>query len=274
MGIVLGIDIGGSTTKIVALNENKECIATLQVMAADQITALYGAIGNLLYSNHFVVEDVRKIVLTGVGSSMVEGNIYGIPTYKVNEFDAIGHGGLILSGLDETMVISMGTGTAFVHASHEKCEHIGGSGVGGGTIMGLAAKMLGVTDAKSIASMAKEGNLADVDLYVDEISNKETTALSSNVTASNLAKMKSNSSDNDIAKGILNMVYQTVGMLAVFACRNTDIKSVVATGSVATFPAADSMLKAVGELCGINFIIPKEAKFATAIGAASMNFDE
>lgn len=273
MKIVLGIDIGGSTTKIVALNDKKECIASLQVMAADQITALYGAIGNLLYSNNLSVNDVRKIVLTGVGSSMVEGDIYGIPTYKVKEFEAIGHGGLILSGLKETMVISMGTGTAFVHATLSGSEHIGGSGVGGGTVMGLAAKTLGITDADTIANLAKNGNLANVDLYVDEISNQETTALPSNVTASNLAKMKNTTSPEDIAIGILNMVYQTVGMLAVFACRNTNIKSVVATGSVATFPAADSMLKAVGELCGMEFIIPKQARFATAIGAASLDFD-
>ena len=91
MNVVLGVDIGGSTTQIVALNEKKECIATLQVKAADQITALYGAIGNLLYSNRISFDQVRKIVLTGVGSSQVEGgSIYDIPSCKVNELKQSG----------------------------------------------------------------------------------------------------------------------------------------------------------------------------------------
>ena len=46
MGIILGIDIGGSTTKIVGYRENGVLIGMLQVRAADQITSLYGAVGN------------------------------------------------------------------------------------------------------------------------------------------------------------------------------------------------------------------------------------
>lgn len=275
MSIVLGVDIGGSATKIVALNENKECVATLQVKADDQITALYGAIGNLLYSNGISFEQVRKIALTGVGSSQITGNrIYDIISCKVNEFDAIGHSGLILSGLRETVVISMGTGTAFVHAADGCYEHIGGSGVGGGTLIGLASKLLGESDVTAVAELAKSGNAANVDLGINEISNTDTTALPSYVTASNFGKLKSNAADADIALGIFNMVYQTVGMLAVFACRNTDIKTIVATGSVATLPQAQEVLGAVGNLCGFRFIIPKQARFATAIGAASLAFDD
>ena len=275
MNVVLGVDIGGSTTKIVALNEKKEGIATLQVKAADQITALYGAIGNLLYSNRISFDQVRKIVLTGVGSSQVEGgSIYDIPSCKVNEFEAIGHSGLIMSGLDETLVISMGTGTAFVHARNDVYEHIGGSGVGGGTLIGLATKMLGESDVTAVAELAKGGDVTKVDLGINEISNTDTTALPSYVTASNFGKIKNNVTNADIALGILNMVYQTAGMLAVFACRNTDIKTIVATGSVATLPQAEELLGAVGDLCGVKFIIPKEAQYATAIGAASLRFDD
>ena len=63
-------------------------------------------------------------------------------------------------------------------------------------------------------------------------------------------------------------------LVAVFACRNTDIKTIVATGSVATLPQAEELLGAVGNLCGVKFIIPKEAQYATAIGAASLRFDD
>ena len=46
MGVILGIDIGGSSTKIVGLREDGSIIDMLRVKAEDPITSLYGALGN------------------------------------------------------------------------------------------------------------------------------------------------------------------------------------------------------------------------------------
>ena len=94
MAIILGVDVGGSTTKIVAFD--KEIIGTLQVRANDQMTSLFGAIGNLLYQHRLKLEEIEKIILTGVGATLIKKDIYGIPTFQVNEFEAIGYGGLML----------------------------------------------------------------------------------------------------------------------------------------------------------------------------------
>ena len=48
MGIVLGIDIGSSATKIVAMDKSKTILNSLKVSASDPVTAMYGAIGKLL----------------------------------------------------------------------------------------------------------------------------------------------------------------------------------------------------------------------------------
>lgn len=69
MSVILGVDVGGSTTKIVALNEKGEICGFLQVRAGDQLTSLFGAVGNLLYSLGLSLRDVQKIVLTGVGAA-------------------------------------------------------------------------------------------------------------------------------------------------------------------------------------------------------------
>ena len=45
MGVILGIDIGGSSTKIVGLHENGTVIDMLRVKAEDPLTSLYGALG-------------------------------------------------------------------------------------------------------------------------------------------------------------------------------------------------------------------------------------
>ena len=57
MGIVLGIDVGGSTTKVIGMKE-KELVGTLQVRAADQITSLFGAVGNFLRGYGAKLSDV------------------------------------------------------------------------------------------------------------------------------------------------------------------------------------------------------------------------
>ncbi|MDP4153306.1 MAG: pantothenate kinase, partial [Bacillota bacterium] len=60
-----------------------------------------------------------KVFITGVGSSSVKEPIYGIKTFKVDEFLAVGNGGLYLSGFDSALVVSMGTGTAYIWADHD-----------------------------------------------------------------------------------------------------------------------------------------------------------
>ena len=121
MSIILGIDIGGSTTKIVGLQSGGSVIAMHRVSAQDPITSLYGAMGNFLFTNGLELGDVSRIALTGVGASYVEGDIYGIATEKVEEFTAVGVGGLYLSGQERAVVVSMGTGTAFIWRRGSPC---------------------------------------------------------------------------------------------------------------------------------------------------------
>lgn len=268
MKIILGVDVGSSTTKIVALDMQKHVIAKLKVAAGDQVTSLYGAIGRVLYESQIPLEDVKKIMLTGVGASFVQGDIYRIPTERVTEFEALGIGGLHLSGLNEAIVGSVGTGTVFVRASEGNIQHIGGSAVGGGTLVGLSSRLFGINNVETIAAMADDGDLFNVDWGISEISHEEMDSLPAYATASNLGKMKSTATDGDVALGLLNMIFQTAGTLAVFACRNTDLKDAVMTGTLSTLNHASVLLGRVGELYGINFIIPQEAAYATAIGAA------
>ncbi len=267
MSVVLGIDVGGSTTKIVAYDQ--KIIGMLQVRAGDQITSLYGAIGNLLKTYHLKLSDIEKIVLTGVGASLIEEDIYGIPTQKVAEFEAIGKGALLLSGEERALVVSMGTGTSFVDASKEAITHIGGSGVGGGTLVGLSSKLLGVSDIEAIIALAEKGSLANVDLTIGDISKGQIPNLPEEITAANFGKIKSTASKADLALGLMNMIYQTAGVLAAFCAGGRGIRKVLFTGSVADLPQAEPLLKAVEALYeGLEFSIPENATFITAIGAA------
>ena len=144
MNLSLGIDIGSSSTKAAALDEHGTLLGTLQVHADDPRTSAYGVLGRFLDEQGASFDDVEKIVLTGLGSTYFHENIFGIPTIHALELDAIGRGGLYLSGLDEALVVSLGTGSAFIRASKTNgFRHLGGSGVGGGTLVGMAERFLG-----------------------------------------------------------------------------------------------------------------------------------
>ena len=164
MSVIIGIDVGGSTTKIVGLKTEADNISLIEpqlVRANDPITATYGAFGKFTDENGLDIKDINRVMMTGVGSSYVKHNLYGLNCQRVAEFDSIGRGGLYLSGLDEAIVASLGTGTALIYAHKEngevKTEYLGGTGVGGGTLIGLSRKMLGVDTIEHIEQLCEGG---------------------------------------------------------------------------------------------------------------------
>lgn len=268
MKVIIGIDVGGSTTKIVGYTKKAKLVGMLKVEAADPQTSAYGALGKFINENNLALADVEQIIVTGVGAAYFKKKIYAIPTSTVDEFKAIGLGGLALSGKKEGLIVSMGTGTAFVRAGKKGIFHIGGSGVGGGTVVGLCGKLCGIKSFGTLISLAEKGHLNKVDLNIGDISSKAISNLTKDITASNFGKMEDGLQAQDLAAGVLNMVFQTVGMLAVFACRNENMKDVVLTGTLSQVPCAKKVFELLRTMHGVNFIIPKNALYATATGAA------
>ena len=269
MSVILGIDIGGSTTKIVGLRPDGSHIAMHRVQAQDPITSLYGALGNFLFTNGLQLSDVDRIALTGVGASYVDGDIYGIPTEKVDEFAAVGTGGLALSGQEKAVVISMGTGTAFIWAERGgEIRHLCGSGVGGGTLAGLCSKLCGTRKYAQIVKLAADGDINNIDLTVGDITRNSHPSLPLDITAANFGNVSDGATAGDFAAGVVNMVLQSIGTTAVMACRACGCETVVATGFMSTLPQAPECFALFTRLHGVHFIIPEDATFATSIGAA------
>ncbi len=190
MNVIIGIDVGGSTTKIVGYYEDGKLIGREQVEAADPLTSAYGALGKFVNENKLSLAQVKQIVLTGVGASLFKDEIYGIPARQVDEFQAIGLGGLALSKKEEGLIVSMGTGTAFVRAGKDGIRHIGGSGVGGGTVLGLCSKLCNARSFETVVDMAHRGDLKKVDLNISDICSGDIATLSPEVTASNFGNLR------------------------------------------------------------------------------------
>ena len=275
MKTVIGIDIGGSTTKIVGFRTNgetRELIEPLFVRATDAITSVYGAFGKFTVQNHLKLSDIDRVWMTGVGSSFIEEPLYSLDCRKASEFQCVGQGGLYLSGLDEAIVVSMGTGTALIHATKKgskiETEYLGGTGVGGGTLLGLSRQMLGVDTIEHLEQLASEGDLSKIDLRIGDISGDHKFQLGDEITASNFGKLSDMATNNDVALGISNMVAETIAMLSVFAARSFGIKKVVLTGNLTVLKSITNVFEDLEPMFGIKFIIPEMSQFATVIGAA------
>lgn len=273
MSVVIGIDVGGSTTKIVGFDKadgKNKLIEPLFVRATDPITALYGAFGKFTDQNNIELSDIEVVKVTGVGSEKVTKAIYGLNCVNVPEFDCIGLGGLYLSGLDEAIVVSLGTGTALIHARRgEPMEYLGGTGVGGGTLIGLSKKMLGMSDIVHIQELAEEGDLDNIDWRIRHISKKNILPGAPDMlTASNFGNVSDIASKADVALGIVNMVFETIAMVARFAAKSYGLRDIVLTGNLTTLRQAPAIFAGLNAMFDLNFMIPENSQFGTVIGAA------
>lgn len=265
--MIIGIDIGGTTTDIVGLKDGK-ILSPVSVKADDPITSAAGALGKFVEVRNLQLSEIRFIAATGVGSGHIRDSLLGITVKKIDEFDSIGTAGAYLSGLNETMVISMGTGTAIVNVQNGVIQHWGGSGVGGGTMVGLSRKLLNISNIKTLMDKAKKGRLGMIDLTVGDIAGGSLVGLPETATASNFGKVSDEATDSDLALAIINLVGQTIALLGISAARAENLKNIVLTGKLSILPLIRNVLDGVGKLYNVNFIVPKHAEFGTAIGAA------
>ncbi len=278
--IVIGIDVGGSTTKIVGFAspaspaEEHTLIAPIFVKANDPITSIYGAFGKFLDENDLELSDISKVMITGAGSSHITKPIYGLPCQLIEEFESIGRGGLYLSGLKRAIVTSCGTGTALCYAEKKgdnryDIRYLGGTGVGGGTLVGLSKKMLDMNNVDHISALAEEGSLNRVDLKINDLTKADIVpGFSDTMTASNFGNISDLATRSDIACGIINMVFETIGMVSRFAAQNFGIRDIVLTGNLSGVKQAAPLFETLNQMFDLNFMIPKNSRFGTVIGAA------
>lgn len=269
MNTIVGIDIGGSTTKISGFL-GTELLKCIQVEASNPIASLFGAFGQFLTENELDLSDITEIHLTGVGSSGVTKPIYGIPTFKVDEFVANGVGGRYFSKEDKAVVVSMGTGTSYVLVEGGRLTYLGGIAIGGGTILGLSKLLLNTRDIDAIQELASHGDYKQIDLRIGDISKNPLPGLNLNVTAANFGKVEEMVSKEDIAAGIVHMVIENLCHTGTLIAQDKGVKEFILIGSLANFEECDFITRECADLAGegVYFVIPEHAGFGTAIGAA------
>ncbi len=185
----------------------------------------------------------------------------------IPEIDAIGFGGSALANYTDCIVVSIGTGTAMVHFSENSARHVGGTGLGGGTIKGLSSIICGLDDPLQIEAHAVKGNPSKINLTISDLGYEGLSFLGSDVTASNFADVKSKKTE-DMAAGIMRLVGETVGIIASICAREFKCQNrIVVVGKVANSQFIRHIIDLVGKLYQTQFTFPENPGYATVYGA-------
>ena len=268
--MIIGIDLGSSGTKAIAL-EKSQILSLEKINKGDVPNSAQNALKAVLQAAGKGVGDVKGVAVSGVGARVVGDTLLGLPITRVDEIRAIGIGGLELSGKRKALIVSMGNGTAIVVASGKgrRINHIGGTGVGGGTIEGLSRRMFGVDDFERIEEMAERGCRYNVNQTVVEVAGGPVGIVPGDATTSNFKKLNSQTSADDVALAIFDLVAEVVGMVTVMAARAYHLEEdTIFVGKVIQNRKIAERIQAVANIFNMKFGIPKNGDYCTAIGAA------
>ena len=217
---------------------------------------------------------LRRLAVTGGRHRLLPTQIGDCVVQSVGELEAIGRGGqAIATAIDETqplLVVSAGSGTAMIKAQGRSYNHVTGTAVGGGTMLGLSRLLIGTVDPQEIDQFAQSGDSNGVDLSLADVITGPIGALPAAATAVNFGRMARSTatpSRADLAAGIVTLVGQTIALIAINAARAVPTTTIVITGHLTDMATMRRILAAVGGFYGQTFQMPADAGYATALGA-------
>ena len=267
---ILSLDLGSTNFKVVVLKvieNDTEGEIKLVGKVRMNITDFALFICEVIKKFDININEIEKIIVTGTGSSYIGDEYNGIEILKVNEFDAIGYGGIILSKLDEALIVSIGTGTTIVHSNLDKNVRIGGTGLGGGTLVGLGRAILGNKEEinfKNLIDIAKRGDSKNVDLTIGDISKDDILDMSKDITAANFAGVSKKSNDADFIAGVVNLILENICLLVKTLDRQLPV---VFIGTMVVDDYIKNRLVEISKYTKNEYVFVDNAEFAIAIGA-------
>ncbi|MFC4408863.1 type II pantothenate kinase [Chungangia koreensis] len=173
---------------------------------------------------------------------------------------------------DSYILTNVGTGTSIHHINGGQHVRVAGTGVGGGTIMGLAKLLTGLDEYEDISNLATGNKRDRIDLKVHHIYEGTEPPIPGDLTASNFGNLRDLSSGNlsneELTSTIVGMVAETITVVSLQAAQQFNAKTIVYIGS--TFSNNQLMKDIViryTNMYGLNSILLKHGEFSGAVGA-------
>lgn len=266
----VAIDFGASNTDVVVCNQNaiqRWKFPSTGVPSDDRVRQLLAAV-------NVQPSQLAWLAATGGNRHALSTSIDGVRIVLVDEVQAIGRGGLELAQVSRAIVASAGSGTAIIAANSSAngvaCQHVTGTGVGGGTLVGLGRMLIAEADPQALDTLALAGNAIGLNLTIGEILGGAIGALPPDITAVNfgrIARAPMEATREDTAAALVNMVGQVIAIIAINAAKAQQHTHIVVVGHLADLASIRDTLTQVGQLYDTPLLIPEFGGYATATGA-------
>jgi type II pantothenate kinase len=260
----IGVDWGATLAKV-ALRDAGGAI-TFRLLATEDAERSLAELAEI---------GARRTGITGGGTTMLARSLPG-EVVQVNEFAAWGAGAaaLLADGVQRHLLVSVGTGTSVLLVDGVSVTRVGGTALGGGTLVGLAAGLLGEADFEKISELARRGSRRAIDLLVSDIYPAGGIALAGDLTASNFGKYARRLRDGDpveradVAHAIVGLIAENVALLCSSLAGAAQVTRVVFGGStLRNNPALAELLALFLRAYGREPVFLPNGEFTGALGA-------
>ena len=258
-------------------------LAKLVVRRAD------GRLGFRLVPSHAIEQAAREVEqllpdrlgLTGGGAPEL-ARLLGFDTDPVNEFDAWRVGSRALLARqgepagERDLLVSLGTGTSVLLVEPERATRVGGTALGGGTLLGLGSALVGTADFDELVTLAAGGDRRNVDLLVSDIYRGGSLPLPGDLNASSFAKLARASTDapadrSDLAHALMGLVGENIALICNGLAALTQARRLVFGGATLRNNAAlREILESLIAMLGREVIFLVDGEFAGALGALEL----
>ena len=259
--MIIGVDMGASAVKVCVLEGGEVAFTHYEHGRGGDMPALLERLG-------IDAGKAELIALTGLSAKSSGLERLGRPVKYIPEPDSIGEGACSLTGRDNLIVASIGTGTAFVHAKggglHPPLRH------GRRRRHAQGPRRQGARRARHARASTTWPWTATAAGWTCLIGDfvESYGILDPEITASNLARLDPMATDADWAAGLANLVLQVIGTMSLLACSSSGAESVAVIGAMADTEPSRANFAKFQRVYGRDFLIPEHSACATAIGAA------
>jgi type II pantothenate kinase len=294
----IGIDFGTTNTDAVCIETN--AMKTLNVVHRWTLPAMTlpdtASIEAVLNARQIAFNTAQHIAVTGGNRSRIPAHFHDVcPVTQHTEIESIGRGGLFLSGQRDAIIVSAGSGTAVVKATAATdtidatnatnatdgtnatpfmAAHVTGTGIGGGTLMGLGRLVLRSHKPQTIDELALHGKAEAVNLTIQDVIGGPLGRIPPDATAVNFGRVaRSPSNDGtefrpeDLAAALVELVSQAIAVVGINAARSHEVETIVIVGHLTDMKSIHGIFQRIAEFSGVQIHIPPHGGYAVATGA-------
>lgn len=261
--IRIGIDAGGSLIKVAYEEKGNLHVKTY---AIEEKTALTDWLTML----------APNATLYGTGGKWPELSAkFQHRKQTVDEFTALVNGTKYLLDVNriqckEFILTSIGTGTSIFYVNENSFERVVGSGIGGGTWMGLGSLITNSNNFRELVNLAAKGNHQKSDLLVKDIYVTEQAPLLGDLTAANFGKahLDGEITAADHAAALNQLIAEVILSLIGQVITTKDVQQLVFIGSTlkGNLPLQNA-ITSFQEILPFEAVFLDKGAYAGAIGA-------